>query len=52
MKDCSNSGIYSVVVQKMEDWGHTTVSVVQDGRTLDSKSTSADYGVVSLAGNC
>ncbi len=28
------------------------VSVMQDNDTLDTKSTSAAYGIVTLSGNC
>jgi hypothetical protein len=45
-------GIYSVVLQKMEEEGTLIVAVVQDGQVLKQASTSADFGVVSVAGNC
>ena len=55
--DCSQSmKIYSLAIQKQDEYdrpsGYLTVSVVQDGVTLDSGSTNAMYGVVTLAGNC
>lgn len=55
--DCSQSmKIYSLAIQKQDEYdrpsGYLTVSVVQDGVTLDSGSTNAMYGMVTLAGNC
>lgn len=55
--DCSQSmKIYSLAIQKHDEYnqpsGYLTVSVVQDGVTLDSGSTHAMYGMVTLAGNC
>lgn len=49
---CTSYGIYSLVIQKQTESGTLTVSVIQDDKTLDSKSTTAAYGLVSLAGNC
>jgi len=49
---CTNNAIYSLTMQKQTDFGYLTVVIIQDGKILDSKSTSANYGVVSLAGNC
>ncbi len=45
-------GVYSVVVQKSTDYGVLNVYVAQDGRILKQANTAADYGVVSIAGNC
>ena len=55
--DCSQSmKIYSLALQKHDEYdrpaGYLTVSVVQDGVTLDTGSTNAMYGMVTLAGNC
>jgi hypothetical protein len=51
--DCSESvGTYSLNVQKKAEFGTLTVSVVQDGKVLDARSTSAPFGTVSLAGTC
>ena len=55
--DCSQSmKIYSLAIQKQDEYdrpsGYLTVSVVQDGVTLDTGSTNAMYGMVTLAGNC
>lgn len=51
--DCSQSmKIYSLALQKHDEGGYLTVSVVQDGVTLDKGSTTAAYGMVTLAGNC
>ena len=51
--DCSKSiGTYSFNVQKKAEYGTLTVSVVQDGKVLDARSTSAPFGTVSLAGTC
>jgi hypothetical protein len=49
---CDNNGIYSLTEQKQTEDGYLFVVVIQDGKILDSKATSAQYGVVSLAGNC
>jgi hypothetical protein len=45
-------GTYSVAFQKQTDKGGLKVSIIQDNVTLDTKATTAPYGVVSLAGNC
>ena len=45
-------GTYSLNVQKKAEYGTLTVSVVQDGKVLDARSTSAPFGTVSLAGTC
>lgn len=42
-------GVVSTTFQKQEAGGTLTVELVVDGRTVDSKSTSAEYGVVSAA---
>ena len=47
-----NLGMYSLTIQKMEESGTLSVAVVQDGQVLKKTSTSAAYGVVSLAGEC
>jgi hypothetical protein len=47
-----NLGIYSVAIQKQEEEGTLIVGVVQDGKVLKQASTSSDFGVVSVAGNC
>jgi hypothetical protein len=49
---CDSNGIYSLSEQKQTDSGYLLVIVIQDGKILDSQSTTAQYGVVSLAGNC
>jgi hypothetical protein len=49
---CDNNGIYSLTEQKQTESGYLLVAVIQDGKLLDSKATTAQYGVVSLAGNC
>lgn len=50
--ECEEDGIYSVVVQKLEESGTLNVAVVKDGNVLKEASTSADYGVVSVSGEC
>lgn len=51
--ECSgSSGIYSIVMQKQTDDGYLALAVVQNGKLLSSKATLAQYGVVSVAGNC
>lgn len=47
-----SSGIYSVVMQKGTEGGYLELVVIQNGKILSSKSTSAQYGVVSVAGSC
>lgn len=49
---CESDGFYSVSIQKMEEDGELTVAVVQDGDVLKESSTTADYGVVTLSGEC
>ncbi|HJW19219.1 MAG TPA: hypothetical protein VJ571_01515 [Candidatus Nitrosotalea sp.] len=50
---CSGtSGIYSIVMQKQSEGGYLALAVIQNGKLLNSKATSAEYGVVSVAGNC
>jgi hypothetical protein len=48
---CSG-GVYSDVVQKDTESGVLDVFVAQDGEILKQGNTAADYGVVSIAGNC
>jgi hypothetical protein len=43
---------YSVVIQKMQDSGFLTVNIVKDGSVIDTGTTSAAYGLVTLAGSC
>jgi hypothetical protein len=51
--DCSQGlGIYSLSVQKKGESGDIVVSVVKDGKTIDSGATSAAYRIVSLSGYC
>jgi hypothetical protein len=49
---CDTFGIYSLAFQKQIEKGGLYVSVIQDGNILDSKSTTAPYGMVTLAGSC
>jgi hypothetical protein len=49
---CQSNGIYSLVLQKQSSSGYLAVAIIQDGKLLGAKSTSAPYGLVSLAGNC
>lgn len=49
---CTSFGIYSLAIQKQTSSGTLAVSVIQDNQTLDSKSTTAAYGMVTLSGNC
>jgi len=37
------------VIQKQTDCGYLTVSILQGGRVLDSQTTSAAYGVVTVS---
>lgn len=50
--ECLSGGVYSMTFQNKNDWGYLVLAVIQDGKLLDSKATSADYGVVSLVGKC
>ncbi len=49
---CSPSGIYSLAMQKQDEYGNLHVKVVKKGTVLKQASTNAPYGVVSLAGQC
>jgi hypothetical protein len=37
------------VIQKQTEYGYLTVSILRDGRVLDSQTTTAAYGVVSVS---
>jgi len=51
--DCSQGmKIYSATIQKHDESGFITASLIQDGNVLDSKTTTAAYGLVSIAGTC
>lgn len=43
---------YSVSAQKDTEAGYVMLFIVQNFRGIDSGMTSADYGIVSLAGKC
>lgn len=45
-------GIYSLALQKQAERGRLNVTVVQDNKTLDTKTTTPAYGMVTLSGNC
>jgi hypothetical protein len=49
---CSPFGIYSLVMQKQDEFGNLHIKVVKKGSVLKEASTNAAYGVVSLAGQC
>jgi hypothetical protein len=49
---CDNNGIYSLSVQKDTESGYLLVAVIQDGKLLDSKATTAEYGIAGVAGKC
>ena len=49
---CDNNGIYSLSVQKQTESGYLLVAVIQDGELLDSKATTAEYGIAGVAGKC
>lgn len=40
---CQSYGIYSLVLQKQSSSGYLLAAIIQDGKLLDSKSTSAEY---------
>src|ERR671919_1236350 len=43
---------YSVSAQKDTEAGYVMLVIVQNFRGIDAGMTSADYGIVSLAGEC
>jgi hypothetical protein len=49
-----DDGIYSLSVQKSDDDNEVLQLVVQNGKneTLDSGQTTAEFGIVSLSGEC
>jgi hypothetical protein len=49
---CSSGGVYSIVFQNHDSSGYLLLAVLQNGKLLNTKSTVADYGVVSLSGRC
>jgi hypothetical protein len=49
---CDPGGIFSHVVQKSTDTGVLNLYMAQDGKIIKQGNTAADYGVVSVAGNC
>ena len=49
---CKDFGIFSSVIQKQAEDGTLRVKVVKNGNVLRDSSTSAPYGLVSLAGQC
>jgi hypothetical protein len=50
--ECSSGGIYSMAFQKQSSSGYLILAVIQNGKLLNEKSTGAEYGVVSVSGNC
>jgi hypothetical protein len=51
--DCSGTlPIYSLAIQKQVEYGYILVGVVKGGILLDMGDTTADYGIVSLSGQC
>jgi hypothetical protein len=50
--ECSPSGTYSLAMQKQTEDGSLRIKVVKNGDVLKEGSTSAPYGIVSLAGPC
>jgi hypothetical protein len=49
---CLRNGFYSTVMQKQTDRGFLQIAMIQDGKLLGTKYTKAEYGLVSLAGEC
>ena len=51
---CEDGGIYSVVFQKGVNAGSDlfVVKIVVDGEIVDEGKTTAEYGIVTLAGDC
>jgi hypothetical protein len=51
--DCSQGmGIYSAIAQKSGETGWLKISMIKDGNVLDTKETTAAYGVVMISGIC
>jgi hypothetical protein len=48
---CDN-GIYSVSFQNGQTFGTFTIKIIIDGKIVDEGQSSAEYGVVTLSGNC
>lgn len=48
----SSHGIYSLAIQKQDEFGNLLVRVVKKGSILKAATTDAAYGVVTLAGQC
>ena len=46
--DCSNGGVYSTFFQKKDTNGYLLLAVIQNGKLLNERSTTAAYGVVVL----
>ncbi len=42
-------GTVVAVIQKMDSGGTLTVQILQDGKVIETQSTSAEYGVVSVS---
>ncbi len=49
---CTSGGTYSLAFQKQNAEGYLFANVVQDGKLLNVKTTTAEYGMVTMAGNC
>ena len=49
---CGKINIISVVLQKQTDYGFINIQLIQNGKVLNQASTSAQYGVVSVASEC
>ena len=41
--------IVSAVIQKETDYGYLTVRIPKDGKVMDSQTTTAPYGAVSVS---
>lgn len=51
--DCAGSvGIISVNFQKQTDYGYLVVALIQNGKTLNSAVTTAQYGLAGFAEEC
>ena len=49
---CTIGGIYSLAFQKHNADGYLFANVIQDGKVLDGRTTTAEYGMVTIAGHC
>ncbi len=49
---CGRSNIISMSLQKQTDYGFINIQLIQNGKVLNQASTSAQYGIASVASEC